>query len=172
MAEIILATMEQLTEISELYRRCTEDMDNKGIYQWDESYPNRDFYEDTIEAEEMYVLLEGGVIRGAVVLNDWQSPEWQEIPWSRADGHYLVIHALAIHPDYQGQGYGRMLLQFTERFASASEFTGIRLDAFTENPIANSLYLRHGYKCMGQVYFAMKRQPYNWYYCYEKMLAR
>lgn len=169
MAEIVLARLEHLEEIMEMYRKCTEDLDQRGIYQWDERYPNRKFFEVAIEDQEMYLVVDDSLIKGGVVLNDWQIDLWQEIPWAESAGPQLVIHALAIHPEYQGQGYGRLLLNFAEEFAKNGGYTGIRLDAFTENPVANNLYLNHGYTCKGQVYCEMKREPYNWYFCYEKV---
>ncbi len=172
MYEICLASQEHLDEICNLAKACTADLAAKGIFQWDERWPSREMFQENINQSSVWVLTEQGSIKGVVVLNESQSPEWEAITWQSNDGKQLVIHSLAIHPDYQGKGYGRALLRFCEEFALKNDYSAMRLDAFSENESALRFYERSGYGFRGEVRFAHKPKRHEKYYCYEKILKR
>lgn len=58
----------------------------------------------------------------------------------------LLIYSVAIHPSYQGQGFGRRLLKLAEEEARKAGYSSIRLytNALMEENIA--LYKRLGYE--------------------------
>lgn len=141
----------------------------KQIYQWDDSYPTRETISYHLENNELYCLYRNDSIVGAVVLNDWQSAEYKLIDWSKKEGHFLIVHSFVIHPLSQGKGYSKVLLSFWENEAQQKNYNGIRLDAFTGNPVSLRLYETNNYICRGAVYFSSKPKPYNWYNCYEKI---
>lgn len=94
--------------------------------------------------------------------------EYQELIWSDEGGEVLVIHRLAVNPEWQKQGIGRQLMDFTENYAAEKGYTSIRLDAYSGNPRALNLYERRGYRKVGQVFFPERELPF---YCYEKVIA-
>lgn len=172
MALIKKGTMEMLDEIVDLYMACRWEMESRNIFQWFDSYPNRESVEWNLEHSGTYVLVdETDAITGVVVLNTFEGEEWQRLQWTETDNGCLVIHGLAIHPDHQGKGYGKQLLNFSEGLAQELGHDGIRLDAYSGNPTALGMYERNGYTCVGAIYFDMKPQPYNWYNCYEKIFV-
>lgn len=90
-----------------------------------EDYPQR------VTAGHTQVLDDAGRVRGFIVL----------IP---ADD-YLLLDNLAVAPDAQGLGFGRLLMDLAERTAGAAGYSTIRLytnEAMTENI---TLYTRRGY---------------------------
>jgi ribosomal protein S18 acetylase RimI-like enzyme len=111
-------------------------------------------------------------VKGVVILNEWQPPEWNAAAWREKEPGFIVIHAFAIAPHIQGHGHGRALLNFCENFAWKSNYTSIRLDAFSENSTALKFYERHGYSFRGKVRFASKPAGHQQYYCYEKSLVQ
>lgn len=169
MLRIIKGTLDRLNELDTMYEQCKEDLIKKEIYQWDDSYPTRETISYHLENNEFYCLCEGNSIVGAVILNEEQSPEYKRIDWSKNEGHFLIVHSFVIHPASQGKGYSKILLSFWENEARQKSYTGIRLDAFTGNPVSLRLYETNDYICRGAVYFASKPTPYNWYNCYEKI---
>ncbi|MBY0599944.1 GNAT family N-acetyltransferase [Bacillus bingmayongensis] len=169
MLQIIKGTLNQLDELDAMYMQCKEDLLQKQIYQWDDSYPTRETVSYHLENNELYCLYEDDSIVGAVVLNEYQSPEYTLIDWSKMEGRFLIVHSFVIHPNSQGKGYSKALLSFWENEAKQQNYAGIRLDAFTGNPVSLRLYKKNDYMCRGAVYFASKPQPYNWYNCYEKI---
>ncbi len=173
MATIIKGTMDMLDQLDGLYTKCKEDLVRNNIYQWFDSYPNRDSVSWNLEHECTYCLVdEADVIVGVVVLNIWQSSQWDLLQWTETEGGCLVIHGLAVHPEHQGKGYGKQLLLFSEELARELGHDGIRLDAYSGNPMALNMYEQNGYTCTGAVYFKSKPVPYNWYNCYEKIFAK
>lgn len=169
MLEIIKATKDMIDALDILYQSCTLHMRGAGIYQWDESYPNRETLLHGIVRQDLFCATEDGVVIGAVILNTKQATEYAGILWTTRIEKFLVIHTFAVHPEFQGKGYGKRMLLFSEEYAKNNEFCGIRLDTFSQNPIAISMYERNQYTCTGAVFFSHKPSPYNWYLCYEKL---
>jgi GNAT superfamily N-acetyltransferase len=167
--ELIKAKYDQLKEITAVYLRSKKDLDDKGLLQWDENYPNREYFEEQIGYGDLYCLYTDGVLSGAVTLNTWQSPEWGEIPWEYDEE--LVVHALFLDPSKQGNGLGTRFLQMCEEFAADHGYRSIRLDAYARNEGANHLYEKLGYTYRGSVYFTSKPEGHQEYRCYEKSLS-
>ena len=105
---------------------------------------------------------------GFISINEDQSPEYKELVWSDEGGRVLVIHRLAVNPEWQKQGVGRQLMDFAENYAMKKGYTSIRLDAYSGNPGALNLYECRGYKKVGQLFFPRRELPF---YCYEKMIG-
>ena len=165
---IELAKHSQIDEITELYEACKASMFNQKIYQWNEYYPNLDVLKSDIEKKHLYILIEDNIILGIVALNDNQDDVYSEVVWKYNYSRVLVIHRLAIHPKFQGKGIAKKLMDFSEQFAIENRFESTRLDAFSENPIALSIYEKRNYIKRGTVYFPYRDIPF---YCYEKSLV-
>lgn len=90
--------------------------------------PMLDDYRRQVAAARVHVLENAGQVHGFVVLihND----------------EYLLLDNLAVDPDAQGLGYGRLLLEFTERQARQGAIRLYTNEAMTENIV---LYTRKGY---------------------------
>lgn len=172
MLRIEVAKNEDLESIEQLFIDCKADLLQKGICQWDDNYPNKDYFTSCIEEKELCILRHDEKIVGAVVLNDYQVPEWQNVEWTKENGTYFVIHSLAIHPDYQSGGYGSKLLSFCEVYALDKNYDGIRLDAFSENNTALKFYEKHGYSKKGELIFSFKPEGHQRYFCYEKLFDK
>lgn len=170
--QVAAATASVLDDSYAVVAECRLALAAQGIFQWDEQYPGYAFFKKAIAAGTLFALSDRGRIRGVAVLNESEAPEWRAVAWEDVAGHPLAIHALAIAPSVQGRGYGRTLLTFCEQFAIDSRHTSIRLDAFSENRVALSLYERHGYQQRGSVRFASKPLGHQRYCCYEKLLGQ
>lgn len=164
---IQLAELIQLGEIIELYEACKVEMIQNEIYQWNEHYPNSTVSKMDILNEELYTIEENNQILGVVALNDVQDKVYANVNWKHNHSRVLVIHRLAIHPKSQGKGIAKKLMDFSEQFAVQNNFESIRLDAFSENPIALSIYEKRNYIKRGTVYFPYRDIPFH---CFEKSL--
>ncbi|NVM04015.1 MAG: GNAT family N-acetyltransferase [Candidatus Helarchaeota archaeon] len=170
--KIVLATEKHLNSIDDMYQDCIKDLNEKGLAQWDDIYPNREYFLKWIKNKEFYLLLIEEKIIGAVALNEKQAPEWVSIKWKNIKGKCLAIHALAIHPDFQKKVYGKIIYNFCENFAIKNRYNSIRLDAFSENKTALEFYKRKGFEKMGEVYFSFKPKGLQCYFCFEKILNK
>ncbi|MBI9011514.1 MAG: GNAT family N-acetyltransferase [Clostridiales bacterium] len=167
---MVKAKIEDLGQIEKLYGDCTDYLNQNEIYQWDDKYPNSEMYKICIEDEELFLFIENKKIVGSVVLDEFQSDEWSSLNWGYNEGAQLVIHALAIDPVFQGNGYGQKALELCEEYAIKANYNLMRLDAFSENQVALKLYEKNGYRKVGTVVFDSKPVNHQNYHCYEKKL--
>ena len=65
----------------------------------------------------------------------------------------MVVHRLATHPSWQGQGLARQLMTFAEEYGRANDYAAIRLDAYEANPNSQGFYHKMGYTKTGYVQF-------------------
>jgi RimJ/RimL family protein N-acetyltransferase len=162
------ATANILEEINDIYLQCRERLFENGILQWDDQYPNKDYFRGCIENGDLFVLMENRELIGHVVLNEWESEEWKIISWEESKP--LVIHSLMINPLLQGKGIGTDFVKLCEEFAIVKGYKSIRLDAFSGNEKAIHLYHKLGYKKRGSVFFTSKPEGHQEYICFEKRL--
>ena len=106
MFDISLANRSDLNTIEQIYIFCKEDLLARQIYQWDDTYPNRDYFENCIEDGSIYVMKDGEQLLGIVVLDECQSSEWDEIEWQGKKP--LVIHSLMVHPRIKVRELGNL----------------------------------------------------------------
>jgi len=90
--------------------------------------PMLDDYGHQVAAGGVHVLERAGRVHGFVVLIHHDE--------------YLLLDNLAVDPGAQGLGYGRLLLEFTERQARQGSIRLYTNEAMTENI---ALYARKGY---------------------------
>lgn len=151
--------------IMEVIQNAVFDMDSKGIYQWDSIYPNVDVINDDIGEGNLYVYDDCGIVKGIIVLNEYQDDEYGDVEWVFNSGEQLVVHRLCIDPRYQGQGIARLLMSYAEEYGKEHGYESIRLDAFADNKRSCRLYEGLGYRLAGIVEFRKGK-----FYCYEKSL--
>ncbi len=161
---------DQIEEIIALTKACGAHMRANGIDQWDENYPDWGSIEHDLETETLYAFHDGEQVVGIVVLNETQDEEYDEIDWPSGDAsRNLVVHRLAVHPDRQGQGIARKLMDFSEDYAREKGYDSIRLDTFSQNPRNQRFYRNRGYQELGSVFLKYKKD--HPYFCYELLLS-
>ena len=166
MTRIRAAHIEDLDLLHSVIKNATRHMDQQGIAQWDESISEQTRIEGRdIEKQQMHMIEVEGRVAGLIVLNEDQLPEYADIPW-KFSGRVLVIHRLTIDPTYQRRGLAMRLMDFAEEVAATDKYDCIRLDAFTLNPAAFSLYENRGYRRAGMVRFRKGE-----FFCYEKEIS-
>ena len=165
MTNIRLAHIEELDVLHGIVRDATRHMDEQGIPQWDEIYPNKLTLKDDVERGQMHVIEVEGRVAGFIVINEEQSPEYAEVAWEYS-GRVLVIHRLTIDPTYQRRGLAMRLMDFAEEIAATEKYDCIRLDAFTRNIAAFTLYENRAYRMAGRVHLRKGE-----FFCYEKEIS-
>lgn len=143
------ATIENLTEIMSLIKSAVFIMEQVGIYQWDEIYPDEATIKQDIENGELYIGKVDNKIAVIYVINRNCDDEYKNGDWQYPNADYRIVHRLCVHPDFQNMGIGRMTMEHIESEFSQKEIEAIRLDAFKDNPYALKLYKNLGYKIVG-----------------------
>ena len=163
------ATKDDLDEVMLIIKACTKHMISKNIFQWNEKYPNIETFENDIENKNLYVLsLQNNELIGCVSITFEMDDFYKTIDWISPSKKNIYVHRLAVHPNNQGQGHAKIIMNFIEKKGVDSLCESIRLDTFSMNNKNNTLYTKLGYQKLGQIYFRdQSEMPFN---CYEKPL--
>ena len=147
------ATPDDLDALVALYAAAARDMQNKGIDQWDERYPDREILSEDVESGDMVLGLLDGALACAYVVNRDCDPEYASGAWAHAQGRFCVLHRLCVNPAMQGKGLARQAMARMEKTAREQGFDSVRLDVFSQNLHAQRLYEGLGYRRTGEVRF-------------------
>lgn len=164
MGNIELCNISQLKEIFEIYKDCRFSMQQENIFQWYDDYPSVQSIREDIEKQNLFGYYEAGKCLGAVAINTIQDEEYKEINWEDKNGNVVVIHRLAVNPELQNKGIGKLLMDFAEDYARKKNYSSIRLDSYSANKKALRFYEKRGYKKRGECFFIGRDLPF---YCYE-----
>jgi ribosomal protein S18 acetylase RimI-like enzyme len=149
------AVQADITPIMELIQEAVRVMNEGGLHQWDDQYPNVDIITEDIAAKSLHKITADGKIAGIIVLSEEYFPGYDKLKWEDEGSKFLIVHRLCVHPDFQGQGLAKKLMTFAEEYAMSHYYTSIRLDTFTGNQIALGLYDSIGYRRVGLVRFRL-----------------
>lgn len=142
-------TSEEVYKIYKHYTRVIAKMQEQGIDQWDEIYPNAAVIAADIDAGHMWIGEEDGKLLCAFSVNNQCEEEYISCPWKYPGEPFVVVHRLAVNPLFQRQGVGKSAMKFLEASAIENGVRTIRLDTFCGNPFAASLYENLGFKVIG-----------------------
>ena len=127
-------------------------MNEAGNDQWGPHYPlQADFAQDLAEGA-LFVDDEDGAIRGFMALNLVEPSEYGPLPW-KVPRPALVIHRLAVAPEFRRLGVAEGLLAFAEARAGALGLAGLRSDTSEANPAMNALFAKRAWKFVGKLRF-------------------
>ncbi len=162
------ATLKDIDGIVAITKACASFMIDKGIYQWNEHYPNKAAFKNDVLRNELYVIEEDKTPIGCVVISSFMDEEYTSVSWLTESNRNIYIHRLAIHPEYQGRGHAKKTMDFAEKFAKENNYVSVRLDTFSQNKRNQNFYELRGYKRLGNIYFP--KQSNHPFYCYELIL--
>src|SRR5690606_8467490 len=122
---------DQREVIYAIVERCKTALQSEGIFQWTAEYPTLQIIQNDIESGHLYHIQSGNHIAGIININSIQDEAYKTSSWSYPDETCLIIHRLAIDPQYQRQGLARKLMTFAENYGTEQGFHSIRLDAYS-----------------------------------------
>ena len=161
------ATMSDLPKVVAVYECAIQHMNENGIYQWDEKYPNEKILRDDIIAQNLHLYIVENKIASVFVLNKECDPEYSVGNWTDNEASFAVVHRLCVHPHFQHKGIGTRTMLTAEALLMNRGLQSVRLDAFSENPAALRLYEKLGYQRTGSVRFRK-----GLFFLFEKSLLR
>ncbi len=166
---ITKAAIADLPMVMETFMACTAELKKHGINQWNYQYPEPTEVLNDIKDGTVFIIKNSKRVVACITLNTKQDIQYKKVDWVHKDAKVMVMHRLAVHPASQGLGFAKKMCQFAEEHALKNGFNCIRLDAFSDNPSSNSLYLSLGYEiASGICYYHDVKKPF---YCYEKELT-
>lgn len=165
--EIKKACKEDLKEILDIIKIAIEDMHSQSVYQWDHTYPSKEIITEDINEGNLYIYKDGNIIKGFIVLNEYQDKEYEQLNWNYNDGKQLIVHRLCVSPKYKGKGIATKLIEYADIHGRNNNYSSIRLDTFIDNKPARRLYEKEGYTVVGKLNFRM-----GIFYCFEKPISK
>lgn len=142
-------TINDIDPVFDMVKKVIDDMNRRGLYQWDDIYPAKSDFLSDIENDTLYVLENENAIIAVYVISEESDEAYDKCKWDNPDDTTCIIHRLCIDPEYQNNGLGKKIMQHIEEQAKKMDYESIRLDVFTENPCALALYKNSGYEERG-----------------------
>lgn len=160
------ANCTDITEIMKIIKETIVEMHSYGNTQWDENYPQENDFLKDIQKDDLYVCEREGNLVGLVCINKIEPAEYTGLPWSLKETA-MVVHRMAVNPAYRKIGIGTELIKFTDEFALKNNVHYLKTDTYSINTKMNALFVKYGYKLVGEMSFLGKEKSF---YCYEKVL--
>lgn len=105
-----------------------------------------------IRDARVLIARNGDRIAGTLVLAT-KKPWAIDVSYFTAVPKAIYLHSMAVAPDMQRQGFGRMLLDEARRAASAWPAQAVRLDAYDAEAGAGDFYAKCGFRETGRVVY-------------------
>ncbi len=157
-----------INSILNITKSCALYMIQNEIYQWNEHYPDRGSFISDAENQELYVYVKKSKVIACISLCIHMDKVYLPVKWKTKNNNNLYIHRLAVHPDFQKKGIGKILMDFAEKYATEKKFVSVRLDTFSVNKRNLKFYESRGYERLEGIYFP--KQSEFPFYCYELIL--
>lgn len=143
------AVSSDLKEICRMVRTAVDAMEKNHIFQWDDLYPTKEDFQKDIDEGQLYVGIMNIQIVVVYTLNQKYDKEYENGKWKYEDEPFCIVHRLCVHPAFQNRGIAKSTLLHIEKQLTEMGIHVIRLDVFSNNPFALSLYDFLGYSKVG-----------------------
>ncbi len=165
--DIIKAKATDLVEILFLLKVCTRDMNSRGLRHWSSTFPSSDEINHDLQQGSIYLVKDKGVCKGMINLHNTEPEDYSQMNLSADNSKPLFVYCMAVHPNWQGQGIAKMMIDFVQKLAKENGFTSIRLDIYKSSLDARQFCENLSFREIGSFQANFQRIPYV---CYEKQL--
>jgi N-acetylglutamate synthase-like GNAT family acetyltransferase len=152
-----------------LIRECVRDMNNRGLFHWNTSYPNYDIMNGDIEKKSLFIVREKGFSVAFFTLSNEQMEEYKNVDWSSDNSKSIIINRIAIHPKWQGADIDKSILEFVENKAKDDGYETIRCDFSKEDSYFMPLFKDNDYEEKGEIKLSYQDAPFS---CLEKKIDK
>jgi len=159
------AITKDINTVVDIFRNAINVMDQNGISQWDDIYPDEKILSEDIQNNQMFVGEIGDKIVSVFVLNQECDEEYKNGNWKYKQSSFAVVHRLCVTANFQNMGVGTKTMNIIEEMLKKNNIESIRLDAFSLNPYAIKMYETLGYMSVGEATWRK-----GLFYLYEKKL--
>ncbi|HHX79218.1 MAG TPA: GNAT family N-acetyltransferase [Acholeplasmataceae bacterium] len=126
--------------------------------QWQDTdgYPNKKTFNEDLELNHVYVLIEEDVIAGVIVLSFAHEDAYDVIDGEWKYKTYSVIHRLAVKNGYYGRKIGYRLIEHCVKETKKQKVESIRVDTHEKNKTMQILLEKTGFVNCGIIYLLRK----------------
>ena len=124
-----------------------QDQDDLSFPHWKKGiHPSDEMILDSIDKGDLYMLSDGEEIAACVIANDEKVEGYADAPWQVDSDDIIVLHVLAVHPEYRGKGLARRLVENVIEQERKAGKKALRLDVIENNTTAERLYQKLGFR--------------------------
>ncbi|MCR5705800.1 MAG: GNAT family N-acetyltransferase [Acholeplasmatales bacterium] len=133
------ATLDDLSDILEMLKLCKEDMKQRGLHIWDDSYPTADLIKEDIKSGNSVVYEEDNHVLAFLVYYPNVVDHNEELYHDHKNP--VLIQRVMSHPMHRRKGHAEAILRFVETLG----YSSIRLLTRDVNTYSVNLYMKLGY---------------------------
>lgn len=153
------ATLDDLTEISNLYDTAKKLLKGREIDQWQDGYPNMDSARLDIESHCSFVLVDEKLdekkVIGTACIDVGIEPTYIKIydgSWKLPQNHYAFVHRVAVDPNYAGKGLATTFFKKAKEMAIANNLLSVRCDTHKDNTAMQQSLKKAGFVHCGTIH--------------------
>ena len=111
-------------------------------------YPSDDFIQNSLCKSELYILTEKDTLLACVILNSEHNEGYDSCAWGLVcdPSEVLTPHALAVNPELQGKGIGKIMVENILNIAREEHKKAVHLDVLGACKPAERLYISCGFQ--------------------------
>lgn len=158
--EIVMATEEDRDEILSLYKTQI----GRDCCPWNEYYPSNETIDGDLSRDALFVMKMNGSIKAAISIDEDEAVDLLSC-WDKNLAPEGELARLAVLPNEQNKGLGRIMFKFGMDELKRRGFHGIHILVNKYNAKAISCYSVFGFRAVGECH--MYEQDF---WCYEKEL--
>lgn len=156
--KLVLAKLEDLNNIKEIYSKIVDNMYANDIKIWNEYYPN-EVFESDINNGNLYLLCEGKIICGVFAIYEHNCEEL-DIKWSDRNAKAFLLNRVGVNVDYLRKGVGRKIISSAVDIAREKGAKYLRLFVSELNYPAINLYLKCDFKKLNGIHKEKIREDF------------
>lgn len=154
--EFKIATKKNVDDIMHIIKKSQDYLKSQGVDQWQDGYPNNITINNDIDNYNSYIILRNNVIFGIAVVIEGPDNTYESIhngSWVTDDcSKYMVIHRMAVNPEFHGQGIGSKMIKHVEEISKRKGKNSIKIDTHKENIPMQKLLIKNEFKYCGMIY--------------------
>lgn len=158
-----------LFSIMYLIRECVRDMNKRGLFHWNTSYPNYDIMTSDINDKSLYIVQNKGFSIAFFNLSNEQVEEYKEVDWSSDSSKSIIINRIAVHPKWQDGNINAAIIDFVEQKAKDDGYDSIRCDFSKQDDYFIPLFKNNNFEEKGEIKFSYQNTPFS---CLEKKVDK
>lgn len=150
------ATMDDLDNVRDLFQAAVANLQIRKIRQWNENYPTDDDFVPDIKSGNMHLVYKGSRLAGVYTLTAISPDRYKKGAWKCPDNGARVLLRFAVHPDFEGFGFPKKVLEHIIQTLKSDGVQSLRTDIFPQNLRDRKLYHKAGFEKVGETLFNSK----------------
>ncbi|MBE6626032.1 MAG: GNAT family N-acetyltransferase [Ruminococcaceae bacterium] len=153
---ISLASIDNLSEVMEIFDEARKTIALLGIDQWQNGYPNEHIIREDTKNERLFVVEDDEICGTFAVILDGE-PTYDKIyngEWLTGNDYadYMAIHRVAVAVTSRGKGVSTEIIDFATKLAKENSRGSLRIDTHEGNTVMRKMLEKHGFVYCGIIY--------------------